>query len=661
MANKVEYKKAEADPAEALEFYARNTRKKIYTLFPLASDGTTIINGTIFVTESGEANLSQSILFGRVLNHLHKYGEEFGSFTKIDKQFKTKLYASFLQQEVEALGQYFTPRKIIRSVIRMTTMDTPSFQFAGKRICDPFCGVGGFLLELLNMNESMMGCYAPNRSGKISLPFIMHGFDKGFERDDERTIILAKANMLIYLAELLFKNPACSEEFSRIFNETFALFKDNLGTFGHIIHDEAEKYDIILSNPPYVTSGSSIIKEEIRKTAHTVNEYPINALGLESISLEWIIKSLKKGGRAFVIVPDGILARVNMRLRNYILQECYLDAIVSLPIRTFFANSEHTYILAITKKNFANDVQTDPVFTYLVSNIGEKLTSVKREEIDQDDTPEMENLFRSFMASKSTSRAMLERQSGRCKIQNISRFLDESHWVIDRWWTREERVDVGAEEVIATASRAEVESCVSELMSALADYDEFLTTDPLAKVKSQEVNLGNTKLFRIFIGKRVLRKDVTTDTTDIPVYSANVVTPMGYVEKGNLFEFDHPAILWGIDGNFEFNLIPAGQPFATTDHCGTIQILTPSIIPEYLLCALHERRIKEDFERSFRASLSNMRKFVIRVPINKNGTFDMKAQKLASKRFAMLRQKKTDAAAAKKRVDEMFSRYIATA
>ena len=226
---------------------------------------------------------------------------------------------------------------------------------------------------------------------------------------------------------------------------------------------------------------------------------------------------------------------------------------------------------------------------------------------------------------------------------------------------REERVDVGAEEVIATASRAEVESCVSELMSALADYDEFLTTDPLAKVKSQEVNLGNTKLFRIFIGKRVLRKDVTTDTTDIPVYSANVVTPMGYVEKGNLFEFDHPAILWGIDGNFEFNLIPAGQPFATTDHCGTIQILTPSIIPEYLLCALHERRIKEDFERSFRASLSNMRKFVIRVPINKNGTFDMKAQKLASKRFAMLRQKKTDAAAAKKRVDEMFSRYIATA
>lgn len=137
------YKKALGNPEAALEFYARNTRKNIYKLFPVGRDGTTIINGTIFVTESGEPNLSQAVLFRRSLEHLHKYTEEFGSLTKIDKQFKTKLYESFLQQEVEALGQYFTPRKVIQSVIRMAGLDSPSFQFANKRICDPFCGVGG--------------------------------------------------------------------------------------------------------------------------------------------------------------------------------------------------------------------------------------------------------------------------------------------------------------------------------------------------------------------------------------------------------------------------------------------------------------------------------------------------------------------------------------
>lgn len=219
------YQKARNDPTEALEYYAKNSRSRIYKLFPPGTDGTTIINGTIFVTESGEPNLSQSILFSKCLDHLQKYSEEFGSLTKIDKQFKTKLYESFLKQEVEALGQYFTPRKIIQAMIRMAGIDDSSFQYAGKRFCDPFCGVGGFPLEMLNMNEGMRKCYTPDPDGKITLPFVIHGFDKGFERDDERTIILAKANMLIYLAELLFTNPGSATEFTRIFNETFTFFK----------------------------------------------------------------------------------------------------------------------------------------------------------------------------------------------------------------------------------------------------------------------------------------------------------------------------------------------------------------------------------------------------------------------------------------------------
>ena len=292
------YEKSLQDSEEALQFYARNSRNRIFSLFPLGEDGTTIINGTIFVDEQGEPNLSQSILFARSLAHLQMYTEEFGSLTKIDKQFKTKLYESFLKQEVEALGQYFTPRKLIQSVIRMGGFDSPSFQFSGKRIADPFCGVGGFPLELLNMNEAMKTHYTPDPKGSIKPPFVLHGFDKGFERDDERTIILAKANMLIYLAEILFANPTCSNAFSKVFNETFTLFRDNLGTFGFILKDE-EKYDVILSNPPYVTSGSSIIKEEIRKTPRTAQYYPVNALGLEGLSLEWIVKSLKTWRKSF--------------------------------------------------------------------------------------------------------------------------------------------------------------------------------------------------------------------------------------------------------------------------------------------------------------------------------------------------------------------------
>ena len=338
--------KAKARPEDALDFYASVSRKHIMRLFPEAEDGTTIIDGTIFVAENGEPNLSQSILFRRSLEHLHEYTEEFGSLTQIDKSFKTKLYESFLGQEVQALGQYFTPRAVVRSVIRMTGLDSSSFHFRDKRICDPFCGVGGFLLEILNLNEIMRSRYVPLSSGKIVPGFVLHGFDKGFERDDERTIILAKANMLIYLAEILFANPMASKELSSTFNRTFRLFRDNLGTFGHIIDEEAERYDLIFSNPPYVTSGSGIIKEELRETPHTAGRYPISGLGLESLALEWIVSALRCGESAFIIVPDGILGRVpGKKLRDYILRECYLDGIISLPVRTFFANNKHTYIL----------------------------------------------------------------------------------------------------------------------------------------------------------------------------------------------------------------------------------------------------------------------------------------------------------------------------
>lgn len=505
------YKKPLVDPEDSLDYYARNTRIRIRRLFPKGKDGTTIINGTIFVTETGEANLSQSYLFAYSLKHLQEYGEEFGSLTKINKQFKTKLYESFLKQEVEALGQYFTPRIIIQSVIRMAGMNDPTFPFKDKRICDPFCGVGGFLLELLNLNENMMAAYQPNASGKINVPLVLNGFDKGFERDDERTIILAKANMLIYFAEILFRNPNCTEKFAKVFNSTFQLFRDNLGTFGYVepFENDAKKYDYILSNPPYVISGTRIIKEELKKTPHTKNQYGINAVGLESIALEWIIKSLKPGGKAFLIIPDGILGRSvtsSARLRKFILNECYVDAIVPLPVRTFFANYEHTYIFSVTKKHSRSDEQSYPVFTYLVSNIGEKLTSVKRESIDSNDLPEMERLYKIYTATRSTDAGIVEKESDRCKIIDFETIKRASHWVIDRWWSESEKITLGIVEQPQEVSKQDIDSAVTEFNHALQAYEKERAKVKKSTEEFVQVTLGNEDLFSLSIGKRVLKK-----------------------------------------------------------------------------------------------------------------------------------------------------------
>ena len=90
------------------------------------------------------------------------------------------------------------------------------------------------------------------------------GYDKGTdEQEDERTIILAKANMLIYFSELLARHN--TPEYLKVyaegaFNKVFRLIRTNLGTFAEVT---GEPFDLILTNPPYVTSGSQSLKQAI--------------------------------------------------------------------------------------------------------------------------------------------------------------------------------------------------------------------------------------------------------------------------------------------------------------------------------------------------------------------------------------------------------------
>ena len=121
------------------------------------------------------------------------------------------------------------------------------------------------------------------------------GFDKGSsEKDSERTIILAKANMLIYLSDLIKENIGLTKEFSKIFNKTFKLKKGTLGTLADVSDDESDKYDLIITNPPYVTSGSSILKEEIAKDQEKIDFYKTNGMGVEGLAIEWIVRKLRK-------------------------------------------------------------------------------------------------------------------------------------------------------------------------------------------------------------------------------------------------------------------------------------------------------------------------------------------------------------------------------
>lgn len=159
---------------------------------------------------------------------------------------------------------------------------------------------------------------------------------------------------------------------------------------------------------------------------------------------------------------------------------------------------------------------------------------------------------------------------------------------------------------------------------------------------SIEISLNDKKFFETFIGERVLKEQVFNSNGEIPLYSSNVAKPFGFVEMSNIKDFDYNYILWGIDGNFDFNVKHKGELFATTDHCGAIRILDDKIIPEFLLFQLEIKKYELGFDRTLRASLRNMRLINITLPTNGNNGIDVVAQKSLIKKYGLLKNLKED-------------------
>lgn len=610
---------------EVLEFYASTIRVKIKELFPgNPKDKTTIINGTIFVSKDDKAVSGYATVFHKILKRFN----DFGTLENIDYDFKSKLFETFLKESISKKnwGQYFTPLKVVRAIVNMADIEP------GMSICDPACGVGKFLLEPILHSLDRLYAVSKDEAGNESLlpQITLSGFDKGFDKDEQKTIILAKANMLIYMSGMIKEHPGLTKQFAELFNKTFTLQTNSiLGTLAKPI---TEEYDLILTNPPYVMSGSSNLKEEIAKDDTLKKHFSVSAMGIEGLFMEWIIRALKPGKKAFIVVPDGIMNRSNdKKLRDFILDQCNIDAIISLPLNTFFTTNKKTYILALTKKvpvsvgGIATLLkQTSPVFTYLCSEIGET-RDVYRFDIDQNDLETASDLFNMFKGAK----AKFKTDDKRCKIVDIDDFYNGTHWSVDRWWTRDEKIELGIEDNVETVSLEDYIGMVSDTASTLMESDEPLRE--LVKKKSAiansiEVSLGDKALFDLSIGKRLLRKDYIGAKGDIPAYSANVFSPFVYTSHSNVDDLSVPYVLWGIDGTFEFNIMPVGRKFTYTDHCGVIKVKNPKINPYYLAYILEENKHKYGFDRGLRASLSNMKLVKVSIPIDDTGEFDEGAQ-----------------------------------
>lgn len=470
------YNKTGMTDAKVLGKYLDGPRETMKMLFPEGLDGTSIINGKVFHAEKDKFNNyistdNTDMIFKQVIIEFKKYENEKGKFLNISKDFKSKLFETFMKNSDEKgdMGQFFTPLKVVDEMINMIEVKE------NMKICDPACGVGKFLLEAIE--DKIEEFYNVN-NGKLIKKVDLVGYDKMMSEKDDITIILAKANMLIYFSNLFKENNELSDVrylAHELLNNTFKLSKTMLGTLDRI---EENKYDLIMANPPYYQS--KVMRDEANKT----EQYTLGGAGVEAMFLEWILKSLAYGGTANIVLPDGIFFNANnSKLKEYIINNCYIESIISLPVNTFFNTPKKTYILTIRKKT-KNEIQNNikqnyPVFSYICTSIGETLDTYRFEDKNNNDLHEAVckyNNYKNLQDKKNIREPFRSYFSNDIKFKaiDINEFTNEKSWIIENWWTEEEKIKLGLRKERESVSIEEFSELIDDTINQLNLFKEDL-------------------------------------------------------------------------------------------------------------------------------------------------------------------------------------------
>lgn len=203
-------------------------------------------------------------------------------------------------------GQFFTPREIIRAMVRVVAPKP------GETVYDPCCGTGGFLAQAVTyMTEQLDDAATASQ----------------LETLKQRTVYGREKENLIYpigLANLVLHGI-----------DTPRLWHGNTltgaETYGGLFQEAPPLFDVVLTNPPF---GGKENKE-----AQTHFAYKTSAT--QVLFLQHVIDHLQPGGRCGIVVDEGVLFRTNetafVQTKRKLLEECNLYCLVSLPAGVFTA------------------------------------------------------------------------------------------------------------------------------------------------------------------------------------------------------------------------------------------------------------------------------------------------------------------------------------
>jgi type I restriction enzyme M protein len=271
-----------------------------------------------------------------------------------DRDTNGDLYEYMLSKIASAgqNGQFRTPRHIIQLMVDITA---PT---AADEICDPACGTAGFLVAASEYVRAQHPAVMTDAAQRQHFHHSMfHGYDF-----DSVMLRIGSMNMLMHGVE-----------------QPDIRYRDSLSEGAA---SDADKYTLVLANPPF---AGSLDYESTSKDLQRV----VKTKKTELLFLALFLKLLKPGGRAAVIVPDGVLfgsTGAHKALRKTLVEDQKLDAVVKLPPGVFkpYAGVS-TAILFFTRTDSGG---TEDVWFYDVRSDGFSLDD-KRNPGDANDLPDV--------------------------------------------------------------------------------------------------------------------------------------------------------------------------------------------------------------------------------------------------------------------------------
>ncbi len=206
-------------------------------------------------------------------------------------------------------GQYFTPRPLIESIVKL--MQPDPLKQKGMKICDPACGTGGFLVCAYEW-------LIDKTKGAIPVDSVPAIKEKTYYGQDlvARPRRLALMNLFLHgLKPVIYLGDTIYEP------------------------DRGERYDVILTNPPFGTKGAG--------QAPVRDDFTISTSNKQLNFLQHVLTVLKPGGRAAIVLPDNCLFEDKAgEVFEIVMKDCNVHTILRLPRGTFipYANAQANVI-----------------------------------------------------------------------------------------------------------------------------------------------------------------------------------------------------------------------------------------------------------------------------------------------------------------------------